>query len=65
MLLHLFPAVLKQRLESCKSKTDDVLGTTVKGWLKEQDAEFYGQGIEELIPQYDKYLSVHGDYTEK
>jgi hypothetical protein len=37
----------------------------VRTWLSSQAADFFGTGIEKLIPQYDKYLNSGRDCIEK
>jgi hypothetical protein len=37
----------------------------VKKWLSSQVADFFGIGIQKLIPRYDICLNSSGDYVEK
>jgi hypothetical protein len=59
MMLHLF-LVPKKHMEGHRLKTDNNVERAVKQWLKEQDIHVYRLRMEELILQYDKYLSSHG-----
>jgi hypothetical protein len=51
-------------MHSHRLKADDV-ETAVKWWLKEQDADVYGQWTENPILQYGKSLSFHKDYVQE
>jgi hypothetical protein len=37
----------------------------VQDWLKGLAAAFIDEGIQKLVPRYDKCLNLHGDYVEK
>jgi hypothetical protein len=34
-------------------------------WVKTLAADFFDEGIQKLVPRYDKCLSLGGDYVEK
>jgi len=38
---------------------------TVQKWLTSQAAAFYEEGMQKLVPRYDKYLNNGGEYVEK
>lgn len=61
---HLFPA-MKTWLATQRFDTDAELHAGVNQWLKSQAADFYRDGIEKLVPRYDKCLNLNGDYVEK
>ena len=61
---HLFP-VIKNWLGIQCFDTDAELHAIVNHWLKAQVADFYREGIEKLVPRYDKCLNLNGDYVEK
>lgn len=61
---HLFPR-MKKSLGGHHFATDNELQTSVQTWLKAQAATFYEEGIEKLIPRYEKCLNRNGDYVEK
>ena len=44
---------------------DDDLKDAVQMWLTSQAAAFYGEGIQKLVPRYDKCLNNGGEYVEK
>ena len=44
---------------------DDDLKDAVQKWLTSQAAAFYEEGIQKLVPRYDKCLSNGGEYGEK
>jgi hypothetical protein len=37
----------------------------VREWLLKQEADFYGDGIFELVPNWGKCINVLWDYAEK
>jgi hypothetical protein len=37
----------------------------VTAWFRQQPKEFYAAGFQELVKQWDKCLSIQGDYVEK
>jgi len=61
---HLFPA-MKTWLATQRFDTDEELHSGVNQWLKSQAADFYREGIEKLVPRYDKCLNLNGNYVEK
>jgi len=44
---------------------DDDLKDAVQNWLTSQAAVFYEEGIQKLLPRYDKCLNNGGEYVEK
>ena len=60
---HLF-LHLKKFLGS-KRFDDDDLKDAVQKWLTSQAAAFYEEGIQKLVPRYDKCLNNDGEYVEK
>jgi len=42
---------------------DDEVKTTVMQWLSNQAATFFADGVQKLVPRYDK--SLNGNYVEK
>ena len=44
---------------------DDDLKDAVQKWLTSQAASFYKEGIQKLVPLYDKCLNNGGEYVEK
>ena len=44
---------------------DDDLKDAVPKWLTSQAAAFYEEGIQKLVPRYDKCLNNGGEYVEK
>lgn len=61
---HLF-AHMKRWLGGQRFDTDEALQTGVQRWLQAQAATFYQEGIDKLVPRYDKCLNRRGDYVEK
>jgi len=41
------------------------LKDAVQKWLTSQAAAFYEEGIQKLVPHYDKCLNNGGEYVEK
>jgi hypothetical protein len=55
-----------KRFLACKNfESDDQLKESIEKWLTSQAADFYEQGIQNLVPRYDKCLSEGGDYVKK
>jgi len=48
-----------------KGFDDDDLKDAVQNWLTSQVAAFYEEGIQKLVPRYDKCLNNGGEYVEK
>lgn len=52
-------------------KTDDQINpldtvtVAVSKWLRDQAAEFYEEGFQNLVFRHDKRLNQRGDYIEK
>ena len=61
---HLF-LHLKKRLAGKKFDDDDEVREEVMTWFKGLAADFYGSGIQELVPRLYKYLDNAGDYVKK
>ncbi|XP_035229348.1 histone-lysine N-methyltransferase SETMAR-like [Stegodyphus dumicola] len=55
---HLF-LHLKSLLGGQHFNNDDELKETVSNWLKTQAANFYEEGIQKLVPRYDKCLKIY------
>jgi hypothetical protein len=45
--------------------SDDEVRTTVQHWVKTLAADFSDEGIQKLVPRYDKCLIFGGDNVEK
>jgi hypothetical protein len=43
---------------------DDDVKEEVKKWLSSQAATFYNEGIQKLVPHYDKCLNNGGNYVK-
>jgi hypothetical protein len=56
---------LKRFLAGKKFDSGVELKKSVETWLTSQAAHFYEQGIQTLVPRYDKRLNVGSDYVEK
>jgi len=56
---------LKKFLGSKRFDDDDDLKAAVQKWLTSQVAAFYEEGIQKLVPRYDKCLNNGGEYVEK
>ena len=56
---------LKQNLGVHKFKDDREVETFVTGLLITQDMDRQQQGIQKLVPRYDKCLNCSKDYVEK
>jgi hypothetical protein len=39
--------------------------TYVHNWVKTLAADFFEEGMQKLVPRYDKCLSLGGDHVEK
>lgn len=61
---HLFPA-LKRFLGGKRFVNDEELKNAVKEYFEKLDTKTYTEGIEKLVPRYDKCLNLNGDYVEK
>ena len=60
---HLF-LHLKKFLGRKRFDDDDDLKDAVQKWLTSQAAAFYEEGIQKLVPRYDKCLNNGGEYVE-
>jgi len=56
---------LKKFLGSKRFDDDHDLKAAVQKWLTSQVAAFYEEGIQKLVPRYDKCLNNGGEYVEK
>ena len=61
---HLF-LHLKTFLGGKRFDDDDDLIDAVQKWLTSQAATFYEEGIQKLVPRYNKCLNNGGKYVEK
>jgi len=61
---HLF-LHLKKFLGGKRFEGDDNLKDAVQKWLTSQAAAFYEEGIQKLVPCYDKCLNNGDEYVEK
>jgi histone-lysine N-methyltransferase SETMAR len=55
----------KKFLAGQRFLNDDDVTEAVKKWLSSQVATFYKEGIQKLVPHYDKCLNNCGNYVEK
>jgi hypothetical protein len=53
------------RLNIFLSPDDEAVEREVTAWFQQQPKEFYAAGFQGLVKQWDKCLSVQGDYVEK
>jgi hypothetical protein len=56
---------LKRFLAAELFSSDDEVKTAVRHWIRTLATDFFDEGIQTLVPRYDKYLSLGGDYVEK
>ena len=56
---------LKKHLVSQKFHEDEEVKNEVTKWLHAQAVEFYGIGIQKLVPRLNKCLDRCGDYVKK
>jgi len=61
---HLFSKT-KVWLATQRFHTNEELMDGVKTWLHNLAAPFYDEGLQSLVPRYDKCLNVDGSYVEK
>ena len=61
---HLFLHI-KKFLDGKRFDDDDDLKDAVQQWLTSQAAAFYEEGIQKLVPRYNKCLNSSGKYVEK
>lgn len=61
---HLF-GPMKKMLGGLRFTSDLEAQTVVREWLAQQSASFFAEGIQKLVPRWDKCLNVHGGYVEK
>jgi hypothetical protein len=55
---------LKRFLAEDGFSSADGLKTAMQHWVKTLAANFFDDGIEKLVPRYDRCLSLDGDYVE-
>ncbi|VVC26150.1 Hypothetical protein CINCED_3A011472 [Cinara cedri] len=67
---HLWPA--HSKCDETKSfmggqnfNEDDEVKKAISAWLQSQASSFYDEGIQKLVPRYDKCLNNGGNYVEK
>jgi hypothetical protein len=60
---HLF-LHLKRFLVAERFNCNDEVRTAVQHWVKTA-ADFFDDGIQKLVPRYDKCLNLDGNYVEK
>jgi len=60
-----FPFVSSPRENLAEKKFEDEVQEEVMAWFKGQAADFYGSGIQKLVPRLNKCLDNAGDYVEK
>jgi hypothetical protein len=56
---------LKKHLAGKKFDDDDEVQEEVMMWFGGQAADFYGSGIQKLVPRLNKCLDNAGDYVKK
>ena len=56
---------LKKWLASQSVEADDRLKTEVTTWFKSLAADFFDTGVRKLVPRYQKFVEVRGDYVEE
>jgi hypothetical protein len=56
---------LRRRLSAGHFPDDEAVEMEVTAWFRQQPKEFYAAGFQGLVKQWDKCLSVQGDYVEK
>ena len=61
---HLF-GPMKEALRGNRYSTDDEVKAAIKGWLREQSADFYNAGIHALLQRWTTAIQRGGDYVEK
>ena len=61
---HLF-GPMKKMLGGLRFTSDLEAQTVVREWLAQQPASFFAEGIQKLVPRWDKCLNVRGGYVEK
>ena len=61
---HLF-SKMKVWLATQRFHTNEELMDGVKTWLCNLAAPFFDEGLQKLVPRYDKCLNVDGNYVEK
>jgi len=56
---------MKKMLGGLRFTSDLEAQTVVREWLAQQPASFFAEGIQKLVPRWDKCLNVRGGYVEK
>ncbi|XP_067139557.1 protein GVQW3-like [Centruroides vittatus] len=54
-----------RHLAGQRHNNHDEVKMTVLQWLSHQAATFFEDGIQKLVPRYDKCLNINGNYVEK
>jgi hypothetical protein len=62
--IHLFLR-LKRFLAAERFSSDDEVKTAMQHWVKTLAADFFDEGIQKIVPRYDRCLNLCGDYVEK
>jgi hypothetical protein len=60
-----FLVLLKRFLAAERFSSDDEVKTAVQHWVKTLAADFFDEGIQKLVPRYDRCLILGGDYVGK
>jgi hypothetical protein len=45
-------------------KNNELVEVDIREWLRMQVPDFYRDGIFKLVPRWDKYINVPGDFVE-
>ena len=61
---HLFPK-LKDDIRGRRYQSNEEVKTVVKKWFRDQNEQFYGDGIRKLPVRWQKCITREGDYVEK
>jgi hypothetical protein len=56
---------MKIWLATQRFHTNEELIDGVNTWLHNLAAPFFDEGLQKLVPRYDKCLNVNGNYVEK
>ena len=56
---------MKVWLATQRFHTNEELMNGVRTWPSNLAAPFYDEGLQKLVPRYDKCLNVDGNYVEK
>ena len=61
---HLFPK-LKEHLKGQRFSCDEEVKSAVRKWFQKQNTNFFKDGFQKLVWQWQKCIEVHGDFVEK